>query len=195
MAKTDIEISTIKGNTKYKGIRADKLFGNLPLYVAKGVKKGILNTGIEVFDKSMKRVPVDTGKLARSGKVTIDDELYAKGECPSTATANGKEQGGETSIAITKKENSMIPNAQDKQTVDSGKIELQISFQRTGDNDVGLDVALWTHETLLPLGSGPQHARRPGTSGKYLEASLNEVSGQLEDLVQQGISEALKNIK
>lgn len=192
--KTQTEFFTVKGGKKYKGIQADKLFGNIPLYITKAGKKGIINTGLEVFEKSMRKVPVDTGKLARSGKVAVNDEMYAKGECPSTFNGT-KEIGGDTSVAVVKRDQGTTPNAEDKELFNSGKIELEISFQRTGDNDVGLDVALWTHEVLLPGGSGPYHARRPGTSGKYLEAPLNETSDQLLENVKNEIAEIIKHIK
>ena len=55
----------------------------------------------------------------------------------------------------------------------SKRISLQLSFER---EDKGKDIALWTHEELLPFPKatkGQWYARKEGTGPKYLENAWN----------------------
>jgi len=51
------------------------------------------------------------------------------------------------------------------------KVSGMVMYKR--ENELGEDIALWTHEELLPYGSsGSPHARFPGTGPKYLESAF-----------------------
>ena len=182
------EVYSVYKGTSHRGARGllglQQRIRDVPAYITKAATKGALKTGLEAFEHSMQIVPVDTGKLADSGKLTVNNEVVARGNAGAD---------GNTKVTVLRKPEGIEPNAKDFATLKSGSANVRISFHRT--NDKGENIALWAHETLLPHGSGPYHARKPGTSGKYIEIPLNQIAKDLMPNIQKEIAEALSKIK
>jgi len=159
---------------------------NQPVLLIKAAKRGLLEAGLEAFEKAMDLVPLDTGKLARSGRLTVNNVIYAKGES----------DGDSTGVSIVKSpDRSLLPTKEDVNALAGGTLNVGISFWRTDDN--GNDLALRLHEELQPRGTGPSQARKgsPPRGGKFIERPLQEAKRRLLAPITKEIRATLKTMK
>lgn len=184
------EVYSIAAGKKAMGargiIQVQKRFRDQSVLIVKAAKRGLLAAGLEAFEKAMDLVPVDTGKLARSGRLTINNVIYAKGES----------DGDTTGVSLVKSPaRSLLPTKEDQDALVGGTLNLGISFWRVDDE--GNDLALRLHEELLPRGTGPPHARKgsPPRGGKYIERPLQEAKKRLLGPITKEIQATLKTIK
>lgn len=122
--------------------------------------------GIDLLAHAQPRVPWDTGKLRRSGRVHVEANRK------SFVIARGSKSG-----AISVRTNHLNFNSLGRNIGSSGApntARVYVSYNRI--NEKGQDIAIWTHETLNPHDTrpNPPAARKPGTGPKYLEIALNE---------------------
>jgi hypothetical protein len=183
-AKSKTSIYSIYDGSTYAGVKGriglEEKIRNVPRYLASAAVRGALKTGLSAFDHAMEIVPVDTGQMARSGRLTLNNDTYARGECDDSKA---------TSVDIVRQEEPLAPTPYNLKILKSGSVNINISFQRIGKD--GENVALLTHETLLPHGTGPKEARKHGTSGKFIEIPLNEVSNELLTNIQEEIDKSI----
>jgi hypothetical protein len=124
--------------------------------------------GTDVLKTALPRTPWDTGKLRKSGTVTID----IGGKRIDVASGRRSDNG----MRILSGMNKLTPQLSRRIMKRVRTISAIVHFHRVADSAEGLrDVAIWTHEDLNPHGSGvsPQ-ARKPGTGPKYLESAFRE---------------------
>jgi hypothetical protein len=162
-----------------KGVLAiDTVFEGLSLAGAEAIGSAMVSIGLDAFKLSMQMVPLDTGKTARSGRLTIAGRTIAKG------TANGDQTGID----------SLIGNVYDPATRNKGilakvmkasfgtHVNVRIGFRRF-DDETGESVIEKIHE-LGPLGVRKVRARLPGRSGQFITFPLWTV-------VQQNLKERI----
>ena len=134
---------------------------------------------IDLLKHSVPRTPIysdwwgkpysESGRLRESGRATV---LYREGK-ERVHVGFGKKDGG---IDI---DLGRLKNAQGK-VRGSKRISSRVSFHR--ENELGEDIALWTHEELLPYIRRPKPANldevfvatHPRTGPKYLEEPFNQ---------------------
>lgn len=136
---------------------------------------------VDLLQSALPRTPYDTGELRESGRAFL---IY--------------DGGAEQDVGYGSKEGTVrttynrIRRKDAKHSVSGG-----VSFFRTGEE--GTDVAVWTHEDLLPYDMRPQKpaARKPGTGPKYLEQPWTENMSTYVDWVRDVFSHAeiAKDIK
>jgi len=155
--------ASVKGTA---GIR--KRINKLPVWMSKAAKAAALEVGLEGFAVAMRRVPVDTGKLARSGKLWLNNKVIARGTCvggdTTGYTANNEFYG----------EDPFLVNESDLTDTIKGTVNVYIEFNRLDEN--GDNLAYDLHENLNEYGSGvsPQ-ASKEGRGPKFVEGPMNEV--------------------
>jgi hypothetical protein len=184
------EVYSIAAGRKAMGARGvvelKKRIRNQPVLLIKAAKRGLLEAGLEAFEKSMDLVPVDTGKLARSGRLAINNVIYAKGES----------DGDNTGVTLVQSpDRSLTPTKDDIDALAGGTLNLSISFWRVDEE--GNDLALRLHEELQPRGSGPAQAKKgsPPRGGKFIEGPLQEVKKRLLGPITKEMQAALKTLK
>ena len=119
--------------------------------------------------QAAQRAPIATGELRESGTVNI----YAGGQSHLTAEVSAAKADG----SVVVKQNMDVISR------NYTRLEAEISFYRV---DKGMDIALWTHEQLLPWVPRPKtdsqkgkfYARTPGewpqaTGPKYLSKAVD----------------------
>lgn len=141
---------------------------NLPLWMAKAARAAALEVGLEGFQVAMQRVPVATGRLARSGKLYVGNRVYARG------TYSG---GNNTGVDVDEEAASsanFIPTEEDYAALTKGSVNCYIEFNRLDAK--GENLAWKLHEDLNEYGSGvsPQ-ASKPGRGPKFVEIPMNEI--------------------
>ena len=134
---------------------------------------------VNLLQHALPRTPYDTGQLRESGRAYIltDSGYYDVGRGSKDGTVStryGKVKRGSVN-----------------------RVSGVVQFSRSGER--GTDVAVWTHEDLLPYDMRPQKpaARKPGTGPKYLEHPWMENKGTYIDWIQDVFSHAeiAKDIK
>lgn len=184
------EVYSIYEGTRQSGARAtveiQKRARNIPLYISKAARRGILEVGLEAFEMAMQMVPVDTGETARSGRLTINNVIYAKGES----------DGQSTGVSIVNRaDGSLVPTKEDMDSVIRGSLNLGITFRRQDEN--GNNLALRLHEELLPRGTGPSEARKgnPPRGGKFIEVPLQRIRRKITAAIRREMQETIKLLK
>lgn len=167
-------------------LQLQKHIRNQPILLIKAAKRGLLYAGLEAFEQAMQLVPVDTGKLARSGRLAINNVIYAKGESDGETTGVS---------VVNSPDRSLLPTKEDEKILSSGTLNMSISFWRKDDE--GNDLALRLHEELLPRGTGPSHGKKgsPPRGGKFIERPLQDAKKRLLAPITREMQAALKNIK
>ena len=170
-------------------IDVDKILKNLGVLgeaVTYNVARALADALVSIMAYAQPRVPYyaggplgkkSTGALRESGEAVLYldniQKVIAKGNVDGTISTN---YTGITKSAFSRKKPSWI----------SG----EIFYIRIED---GLDIALWTHENLLPYdqraGKGKYEpaARSPGTGPKYLEVAFlqnkNDILGYMKEAI------------
>jgi hypothetical protein len=133
------------------------------------------NIAIDLLSRTQPKVPWDTGQLRESGTAYVvyggrSARVVGKGNRDGTVTANLSKVRGR------------IPK---------GVKFLSANVTYTRYNESGTDIALWTHEDLLPYEARPSTpaARKPGTGPKYLESTWwenrDKYLGWIQDVFSQ----------
>jgi len=146
-----------------------KMLNNiLPNLLSYKIANAFSLIGADLLAHAQPRVPIDTGQLRESGRVTLRagrgaSLVVATGNADGTITAN---------LGLFKSANLKKARS----------FRLNVGYRRTGRS--GDDIALWTHETLLPHEERPPYSKRrgsllrwartPGTGPKYLEIAFME---------------------
>lgn len=119
--------------------------------------RAVASVGIDILSLAQPRVPVDTGKLRESGKVSL------------------MIGAGFKDIAWGKKDGTIMANVRGLNYYKPVKrLGITVQYHRESD-DKKMDVALWCHEFLYPHDQrkekeeGKKYARKEGTGPKYLE--------------------------
>jgi len=148
------------------GIR--KRINKLPVWMSKAAKAAALEVGLEGFAVAMRRVPVKTGRLARSGKLWLNDRVMARG------TYSGGNSTGYAANDELYNEDPFLVNASDLTDTIKGTVNIYIEFNKIDEK--GDNLAYSLHENLNEYGSGvsPQ-ASKPGRGPKFVEGPMNEV--------------------
>lgn len=147
----------------------------------------LANIGAHLLSHTHPKVPFDTGELRASGRATLKFT-------PGTYMDVAKGTTGETiDVEFYGLKSKIIPRLQ--------RIDLTVHYSKEGD--MGLDIAVWTHEDLLYYYERPEKpaARQPGTGPKYLESTFvnyeSEYIAWLENATSQNrvSSEIRKDMK
>lgn len=127
---------------------------------------------VDLLQSALPRTPYDTGELRESGRAFLIYDGGAKQDI-----GYGSREG------TVKTTYNRIKRKDVQHSVSGG-----VSFQRTGEE--GTDVAVWTHEDLLPYDKRPLKpaARMPGTGPKYLEGPWYENRSVYVDWIQDAFS-------
>jgi hypothetical protein len=141
----------------------------MPIAVVHAVKAGVLRAALEGFEAAMNRVPLDTGELARSGQLRVNNELYAEGEYYG---------GDATTVRVIgdKAEQDLAVDPTDVTLGNLRKVVASISFKK--EDAAGNDLALWLHDNLAEHGqgaAGKRAASRQGRGPKFIEGPLLEI--------------------
>jgi hypothetical protein len=153
-----------------------------------GFMKLVAAMGVDLLSYSQPRVPYDTGELRESGTVTLlvgGKKLFiGRGLKDGTVRAN---------FSMLSKSSGLVGPS-------TTKADVVVSYQRIGEDN--LDVALWTHEELLPYESRPLRpaARQPYTGPKYLALAWamrepvykNAFAGSVEESLYYEIKKMFK---
>lgn len=136
--------------------------------------KLMANIAIDLLSRSQPKVPWDTGQLRESGKASL---IY--GGRYSVIVGRGTKEGN------VKADLSKVKRRVPKNTK---FLSANVTYYRVGED--GKDVALWTHEELLPYEARPAKpaARKPGTGPKYLESTFHENKSTYIDWINDQFS-------
>jgi len=148
------------------------------------ISKELIDFCIYVLREAVERCPYEKGELRGSGQVN-----FYLGT-------------GRTSHLIADVEADSSGNFTVNRLVDTirkvaNRIEAEISFERI---DKGIDIALWTHEDLLPWVPRPKResqkgrwfARQVGTGPKYLSGPVSENRFRIQGLMEKATKRAIK---
>ena len=164
--------SFIKMSAQIEGFKETlKLLNDvLPKLLSYKIANAFSLIGADLLAHAQPRVPYETGQLRESGRAVL-----RAGTSAGKVVASGNKDG--TIVANL----GLFKNADLKK---ARSFRVDIGYRRT--NDKGEDIALWTHEDLLPhderpseaqkRGSGRSWARQTGTGPKYLELAFMERS-------------------
>lgn len=149
-----------------------------------------VGAGVDILAYAIPMTPVKTGKLRKSGTVTIDFGTK------KVDVARGLKRGDVRLLAGIKE---ISPTLSKKIAKRAKGITTIVHFRRHADSNQGpRDIAIWTHEMINPHGSGtPPSARTPGTGPKYLEKAYNQRKGhwkQQAKLIQQQIARDVEDM-
>lgn len=133
------------------------------------------NIAIDLLSKTQPKVPWDTGQLRESGTAYV---VYG-GRSAQVVGRGTKDGGVKANLGRVK---GRIPKGVNLLTAN-------VTYRRFGDN--GRDIAVWTHEELLPFEARPARpaARKPGTGPKYLESTWYENRDQYLNWIQDTFSQ------
>ena len=140
-----------------------KNFDGINTIITTSIARAIASIGVDILSNAQPRVPIDTGKLRKSGISTLHfDKSYM-------IIGRGREDG--TVMANLRYVKAKLP---------SKKISTSVFYHRFSDTNEDFDVALWCHEILNPHDQranrveGESYAITPGTGPKYLEIPFVE---------------------
>lgn len=164
----------------------------------------------DLLTAALPRTPVDTGQLRESGTAAISFgggyEITSRGSKSGTVTTNAR------AVTLERVGRKGVRN-----------LYGSIYFNRPDSHGMGLNIALWTHEDLLPYeersqmksrtkkyslsGSGiPEiqkgmqeeqkmyFARTPGTGPKYLELPFIERRGKYRSMLKDAVKRKLPSL-
>jgi len=144
-----------------------KTFSNIPVWMVKAAKSAVLLIGFEGFRAAMRRVPLDTGKLATSGKLWLNNKIVGRG------TYSGGSTTGIIANEDFYREDPFLVNQQDYTDLARGKVNVYIEFNRLDSK--GQNLALWLHENLHEYGGASPAASKEGRGPKFVEGPMNEI--------------------
>jgi len=142
-----------------------------------------------VLHDAVEMCPYDTGKLRSSAAVDLIVGVGERVEDNVVSCQADKSGGFDIRVNVP-----AIKSA-------AGRLGCLIYFDR---EDNGLDIALWTHETLLPhknrpsksqrgkMGQKRWYAKQPGTGPKYLENAYRMHAATFEVEMQEALWKAVK---
>ena len=184
------EVQTGRSGAGVKGMAGiRRRINKLPVWMSKAAKAAALEVGLEGFRAAMLRVPVATGKLARSGKLWLNNKVMARG-----FYSHGNTTGVNANPGLYDNDPFLV-NEEDMVNVLKGTINVYIEFNRLDEK--GQNLAYWLHENLNEYGSGvsPQ-ASKSGRGPKFVEGPMNTIIiPKLYDRVFKNINFLVKNIQ
>jgi len=138
-------------------------------YLSDTAVRVIALIAVDLLVTAQPRVPYDEGKLRQSGTALVlfggkYSKIVGRGRL---SPANAPDATIDVDLSGLKGRTEGIKY-----------LSANVSYHRTGD--MGVDVAVFTHEDLLPYEARPAHpaARQVGTGPKYLESAWNEKKEQ-----------------
>jgi hypothetical protein len=151
------------GNVGVRARDIQDLSNNLVIfseYISISGARLLGNIAIDLLSKTQPKVPWDTGQLRESGTAYV---VY--GGRSAQVVGRGTRDGGVK--ANLSRVTGRVPKGVHFLTAN-------VTYRRFGDG--GRDIAVWTHEDLLPYEARPAKpaARKPGTGPKYLESTWYE---------------------
>jgi hypothetical protein len=195
------------------GLIQERIRRKVPLGLLKAAKIGVIEVGWEIFQKSMKMVPVDTGELANSGRMSIGNTVYAEGVCRIIESEEwGMKSTVQTDAKLVRSKYRSLSDSStdDRELVNQTSLNLFISFYREpkpDDKHKPENLALWVHETVEVnegYGTDPENwgedlnigknvvASRIGRGGQYITEPMQEYGGKLQSAVKSSIDAAIK---
>ena len=171
------------------------------------VTEQFINFCVLVLEQAVERAPYKTGKLRRSGKVEFTIGRNVR-PVAHVELNEGRDYYKDGTFQIVQTANYFRTSAR--------RIEAEISFERIWtaedkdeedkrDDPAGRDIALWTHEELLPWVSRPKSAGQRGyyfarqagiwpksTGPKYLELAGKFYSYKLSGMLRDATTQAIK---
>jgi len=156
------------------------------------VARAIAYCSVDLLARAQPRVPVDTGELRESGRVSIGFGFYS-----ALNIASGRKDGG-----VDANVSKITP---DKLTKNVNQIRANIGYYKEGKlHGEPLDVAVWTHEVLEAYGDRPNpykftgtyYAKTKHTGPKYLELPWIEKIDEYLDIIEKAATtDSLKHIQ
>jgi hypothetical protein len=196
-----VGVSPIYKTGARAGLIQERIRRKVPLGLLKAAKIGVIEVGWEIFKDSMKMVPVDTGELANSGRMSIGNTVYAEGTCQVVKDPETQitiEAHTDAKMRRSKYRSLSDSSTDDRELVNQTSLNLYISFYREPipeDEHQPENLALWLHENLNIHGFGqPPEARLPGRGGQYITEPMDEYGGKLQSAVKSSIDAAIKSM-
>lgn len=156
-----------------------KSFSEFEIMVAKAVSRAMVEIAYDILQEAVIGCPYETGQLRNSGMAEF--LIHGVGRRQILQVV-GADDSGEFDIWISQRRINKF-----------GKLmTIEISFGREihrisrAGEPFAADLALWTHEELLPypkMGKGAWYARKPGTGPKYLENAFNTFKEYIEEAI------------
>ena len=157
------------------------------------VARAVAYCAIDLLSKAQPRVPVDTGELRESGTVSFFFGWSGKSGY-SVDIAKGNYDG-----TINANMNKISPDRLSRQKK-IHRFDAIIHYFR--ENEEGEDIALWTHESLMPYEfrhrkiKGVFYAVTPDTGPKYLEIPWLQNMEEYKKIIETAaVKDSLRNIK
>lgn len=171
-----------KGGIKLQELNIlEKNLLTLSAYLTLKVARTIAVIVNDTLAHALPRTPMDTGELRKSGTATV----YLGWGRPTIVGRTSNAEPYDTVVADLGRISSRSANFRRM-----SKIIGNVSFHRM--NDSGQDIAVWTHEDLLPYVPRPKPAHligvpvatKPYTGPKYLENAWNSRLPEYKRLIQ-----------
>lgn len=158
-----------------------KIIGyNAALAVAEGV--------VALFATAQERVPVDTGELRESGAVVI--ELGGKPEVIATGNEDGSIDADLSKITPSRFKKLKLGGYEGVQAEVS---YFRMSSRSSRNYPAGtFDVAVYTHENLVPAPGAWKQGVWSGTQGKYLESAYIEHKDDIVKMIRAAVKDTNK---
>jgi len=197
------------------GLIQQRIRRKVPLGLVKAAKIGVIEVGWEIFKDSMKMVPVDTGELANSGRMSIGNTVYAEGTCQITEAAEyGDDSLVQTDAKLIRSKYRSLSDSStdDRELVNQPSLNLYISFYRepkSDDTHKPENLALWVHEHIelreaekedwewgdpsINEGKGVV-ASRIGRGGQFITEPMQTHGDKLQSAVKSSMDAAIKSM-
>ena len=167
----------------------EKNLQNLSDNISYRVIQTLVEAGRKTLETALPMTPWDTGRLRRSGTVTLTMGNFKRDLFKGTKSGNVKKTGKQPSVRQAGKILRRF-----------GKAQVMVHYRRP--NKAGDDLAIWAHEDLNPYGAGTiPSARKPGTGPKYLEKAFKQRKPEImkefkriEEQIEQDIKRNSKKV-
>ena len=139
------------------------------------IARTLAGVAVDLLSTALPRTPIDTGELRESGTASLS--IGRKKFIVGTGTKQGT-----VNVDLSSITGNALKGAK--------TLSANISFKRFSmDKGELVDIALWTHETLLPYVDRPDSpaARTPGTGPKYLEIPFYEKFNTYQYVLTNGV--------
>ena len=197
------------------GLIQQRIRRKVPLGLVKAAKIGVIEVGWEIFKDSMKMVPVDTGELANSGRMSIGNTVYAEGTCQITEAAEyGDDSLVQTDAKLIRSKYRSLSDSStdDRELVNQPSLNLYISFYKepkSDDTHKPENLALWVHENIEVNESGGGTgewgeedlnagkavvASRIGRGGQFITEPMQTHGDKLQSAVKSSMDAAIKSM-
>ena len=186
------EVKAIYQGTGRDGIKGttglQQRIRNLPVAISKVAKVAALEVGKETFQASLDRVPIDTGQMCESGRLTINNRQFAK----------GRYLGGDNADFVmigNRAEEELRTTNDDLQDVIKGTVNIGIEYHRVDEE--GRDITMKLHDDLNEYGSGKFFsASKEGRGPKFVEQPMNQIAArELQPRIVSAMNTFLKTAK